>query len=183
MIKFTPLNIPDVILVEPEVFYDDRGFFMETRQADKFAGAGIEADFVQDNHSLSARGTLRGIHYQIRQPQGKLIRVINGEVFDVAVDLRKCSPTFGKWVGQFLSAENKKIIWVPPGFGHGFYVVSKQAELLYTCTDYYAPGFERAIIWNDPDLAIDWPLLNGEPPLVSEKDRGGLPFQEAECFP
>jgi dTDP-4-dehydrorhamnose 3,5-epimerase len=183
MVRFEPLNIPDVILVEPEVFYDDRGFFMETWQANKFADAGIEANFVQDNHSLSAKGTLRGIHYQIKQPQGKLVRVINGEVFDVAVDLRKSSATFGQWVGQFLSAENKKMIWLPPGFGHGFYVVSDRAELLYTCTDYYAPEFERVIIWNDPELAIDWPLIKGGQPLVSEKDSNGLPFQDAESFP
>jgi dTDP-4-dehydrorhamnose 3,5-epimerase len=183
MIKFKPLHIPDVVLVEPEVFCDDRGFFMETWQANKFAGAGIDAQFVQDNHSLSARGTLRGIHYQIKQPQGKLVRVISGEVFDVAVDLRKGSPTFGQWVSQLLSAENKKILWVPPGFGHGFYVTSEKAEFLYSCTDYYAPEYERTIIWNDSELAIDWPLIKGETPLVSGKDKAGLFFKDAESYP
>lgn len=181
--KFKKLAIPEVILAEPEVFYDERGFFMETRQARRFVEAGISADFVQDNHSLSARGTLRGIHYQIKHPQGKLLRVISGEIFDVAVDLRQSSPSFGKWVSQLLSAENKKIIWVPPGFGHGFYVVSEKAELVYSCTDYYAPDWERTIVWNDPELAIAWPLPGGEAPLVSEKDRGGLTFKEAECYP
>lgn len=181
--KFTPLQIPEVMLVEPEVFADERGFFMETWQTDKFADAGIAARFVQDNHSLSAQGTLRGIHYQIKQPQGKLVRVVSGEVFDVAVDLRQSSPTFGRWVGQLLSAENKRILWVPPGFGHGFYVTSEKAEFLYSCTDYYAPEHERTIVWNDPDLAIDWPLLQSGQPLVSAKDRGGLSFKDAECYP
>lgn len=181
--KFTPLQIPEVMLVEPRVFADERGFFMETWQADKFAAAGIAARFVQDNHSLSAQGTLRGIHYQIKQPQGKLVRVVSGEVFDVAVDLRQSSPTFGRWVGQLLSAENKRILWVPPGFGHGFYVISEKAEFLYSCTDYYAPEYERAIVWNDLDLAIDWPLRQGEQPLVSAKDRGGLSFKDAEGYP
>jgi dTDP-4-dehydrorhamnose 3,5-epimerase len=183
MVKFESLTIPDVILIEPEVFHDERGFFMETRHANKFAEAGIKANFVQDNHSLSVKGTLRGIHYQIKQPQGKLIRVISGEVFDVAVDLRKSSPTFGRWVGERLSAENKKMIWVPPGFGHGFYVVSEQAEFLYSCTDYYAPEYERTIVWHDQDLAVDWPLLDGKHPLVSGRDRGGVAFKEVECYP
>jgi dTDP-4-dehydrorhamnose 3,5-epimerase len=183
MPKFLPQIISDLILIDPEVFGDERGFFMETRQSKKFAEAGIKANFVQDNHSLSGRGTLRGIHYQIRQPQGKLVRVISGEVFDVAVDLRTSSPTFGQWVGQRLSAENKKIFWVPPGFGHGFYVLSEKAEFLYSCTDYYAPEYERTLAWNDPDLAISWPLLAGELPLLSAKDQAGLPFKVAECYP
>jgi len=183
MMKFHPLAIPDVILIEPDVFYDDRGFFMETRHDRKFAEAGIKACFVQDNHSSSSAGTLRGIHYQIKHPQGKLVRVISGEVFDVAVDIRKSSPFFGKWVGHLLSAENKQMIWIPPGFGHAFYVVSHQAELVYSCTDYYAPEYERTIVWNDAVLAIDWPLADGDSPLVSDKDREGLAFKDAECYP
>lgn len=180
--EFTPTSIPEVILVEPQVFGDRRGFFMETYQAQRFAGAGIPTNFVQDNHSGSSQGILRGLHYQIKQPQGKLVRVVAGEVFDIAVDLRRSSTTCGRWVGHSLSAENKLQLWIPPGFAHGFYVVSEWAEVLYKATDYYAPEYERTIIWNDPVLAIEWPL-NGIPePELSAKDRAGDPFSTAELF-
>lgn len=152
--KFTPTAIPDVILIEPRVFGDSRGFFMETYQAKLFAQAGIQADFVQDNHSGSQRGILRGLHYQIQQPQDKLVRVIAGEVYDVVVDIRRSSPTFGKWFGIILSAENKLQLWIPKGFAHGFYVTSEWAEFSYKVTDYYAPEWERTLKWDDPDLAI-----------------------------
>jgi dTDP-4-dehydrorhamnose 3,5-epimerase len=175
-----PTAIAEVLLIEPAVFGDERGFFMETWQRAKFAKAGIDYDFVQDNHSRSCRGTLRGLHYQIRQPQGKLVRVTNGEVFDVAVDLRRGSPTFGHWVSEVLSAENKRMLWVPPGFAHGFYVTSAVAEFQYKCTDYYAPEHERCIRWDDPDLAIAWPLQGR--PLVSAKDQQGSTLLVAECF-
>ena len=155
---------------------------METWRADKFAMAGIDLSFVQDNQSRSSCGVLRGLHYQIRQPQGKLARVISGEVFDVAVDLRKSSPTFGQWVGEILSAANKKMLWVPPGFAHGFYVLSETAEFLYKCTDYYAPEHERCVRWDDPDLAIDWPLAKSMAPQLSAKDLAGVPFAKAECY-
>ena len=180
--KFTPTNIPDVILIEPEVFGDNRGFFMETWHAEKFSNAGIDAQFVQDNHSKSGQGILRGLHYQIEQSQGKLVRVIAGEVFDVAVDLRRASPSFGQWVGKTLTAENKHMLWVPPGFAHGFYVISDGAEFVYQCTDFYAPEHERCIRWDDPDLNIDWPLPAGQSPVLSEKDQKGLSFKQAEVF-
>ncbi|MHB1183085.1 MAG: dTDP-4-dehydrorhamnose 3,5-epimerase [Desulfobulbia bacterium] len=180
--RFVPSEIPDVLLVEPQVFGDSRGFFMETWHAAKFAAAGLDCKFVQDNHSKSVQGTLRGLHYQIRKPQGKLVRVISGEVFDVAVDLRKSSPFFGRWVGEILSAENKKMLWVPPGFGHGFYVLSPEAEFVYKCTELYAPEDERCIRWDDPELAIAWPLL-GQPPLLSAKDLAGVSLAEAELYP
>ncbi|WP_017942180.1 MULTISPECIES: dTDP-4-dehydrorhamnose 3,5-epimerase [unclassified Thioalkalivibrio] len=176
----TPTAIPEVLLIEPAVFGDERGFFMETWQRRKFAEAGIDYDFVQDNHSRSVQGTLRGLHYQIRQPQGKLVRVTHGAVFDVAVDIRKSSPTFGRWVGEYLTAENKRMLWVPPGFAHGFCVTSDTAEFQYKCTDYYAPEHERSIRWDDPDLGIAWPLEHE--PLVSAKDQQGLPLAQAECF-
>lgn len=175
-----PTAIAEVLLIEPAVFGDERGFFMETWQRSKFAKAGIDYDFVQDNHSRSCQGTLRGLHYQIRQPQGKLVRVTNGEVFDVAVDIRRGSPTFGYWVSEFLSAENKRMLWIPPGFAHGFYVTSAVTEFQYKCTDYYAPEHERCIRWDDPDLAIAWPLQGR--PLVSAKDQQGSTLQVAECF-
>jgi dTDP-4-dehydrorhamnose 3,5-epimerase len=162
------------------VFGDSRGFFMESFNEREMASAGITARFVQDNHSRSSRNVLRGIHYQIRQPQGKLVRVVAGEVFDVAVDLRKSSPTFGQWAGVRLSAENKLMFWVPPGFGHGFLVLSETADFLYKATDFYAPEYERSILWNDPELAIDWPLV-GEP-VLSAKDIAGTPFSKAEYF-
>jgi len=168
--QFEPSRIPDVVLIKPKVFGDHRGFFMETWHAKVFAGAGIDAAFVQDNHSKSSQGILRGLHYQVRQPQGKLVRVISGKVYDVAVDIRNDSPTFGQWVGEILSAENKNILWVPAGFAHGFYVMSDSAEFVYKCTDFYAPEYERSICWDDPDLNIDWPLVNGGQPILSEKD-------------
>lgn len=177
--KFIPTSIPDVILIEPDVFGDERGFFMESWERRKFAEAGIDVDFVQDNHSRSKRGTLRGLHYQVQQPQGKLVRVTAGEVFDVAVDIRGGSPTFGRWIGEYLSAENKRMLWVPPGFAHGFYVTSDTAEFQYKCTDYYAPEYERTIRWDDPFLSIQWPMSASSELLVSEKDRGGMVFQEA----
>jgi len=182
-LKFTPLSIPEVVLVEPQVFGDARGFFMETWQAAKFAEAGIGAAFVQDNHSRSSRGTLRGLHYQLVQTQGKLVRVVAGEVFDVAVDLRRSSPTFGRWVGAALSAENKRLLWIPPGFAHGFYVTSEYAEFVYKCTDYYHPQSERSLLWNDPRIGVAWPIPAGSEPLLSAKDRTGLPLASAECFP
>lgn len=177
----TPLAIPEVILFEPKVFGDDRGFFFESfNQAQFDAAVGRPVKFVQDNHSRSVRNVLRGLHYQIQQPQGKLVRVGVGEVFDVAVDLRRSSPTFGQWVGAVLSAENKKQLWVPEGFGHGFVVLSEVAEFLYKTTDYYAPAHERCIIWNDPTLAIDW-QLQGEP-VLSAKDAQGATFARADVF-
>lgn len=176
-----PTAIPDVVILEPKVFGDERGFFFESFNARAFREAtGLTREFVQDNHSKSARNVLRGLHYQIRQPQGKLVRVAQGEVFDVAVDVRRASPTFGQWVGVHLSAENKKQLWVPEGFAHGFVVLSETAEFLYKTTDYYNPAFERSILWNDPDLAIHWPI-SGEPQL-SAKDSAASRFQDAEVF-
>lgn len=179
--RFLPTEIPEVLLIEPQVFGDSRGFFMETWHAQKFAAAGLDLNFVQDNHSKSVQGTLRGLHYQIEKPQGKLVRVISGEVFDVAVDLRKSSPTFGRWIGDILSAENKKMLWVPPGFGHGFYVLSPEAEFVYKCTEFYAPEHERYIRWDDPELGIVWPLL-AQAPLLSAKDLAGISLAEAELY-
>ena len=174
----TPTAIPDVLILEPKVFGDDRGFFYESYNQQTFqAATGLDVTFVQDNHSKSARNVLRGLHYQVEQPQGKLVRVVQGEVFDVAVDIRKGSKTFGLWVGQTLSAENKKQLWVPPGLAHGFVVLSETAEFLYKTTDYYAPAHERCIAWNDPDLAINW-QMQGEP-LLSAKDAAGLAFRDA----
>lgn len=175
--------IPDVVILEPRVFGDARGFFCETWNRRAFAAAGIDVDFVQDNHSRSARGILRGLHYQTEQAQGKLVRVTAGEVFDVAVDLRRSSPHFGRWVGALLSAENRRMMWIPPGFAHGFYVTGASADFLYKCTDYYAPQHEVAIRWDDPRLAIDWPLVDGQPPALSAKDAAGLSFDAAPKFP
>jgi dTDP-4-dehydrorhamnose 3,5-epimerase len=180
--KFLPTEIPAVVLVEPEVYGDQRGFFMETYQYQKFADGGIEVTFVQDNHSSSLQGILRGLHYQIRQPQGKLVRVVSGEIYDVAVDLRRSSQTFGCWVGKRLSAENKWELWIPSGFAHGFYVVSEHAEVVYKATDYYAPQWERTLLWNDPRLNISWPLIAGLPPLLSSKDANGIILDLAESF-
>jgi dTDP-4-dehydrorhamnose 3,5-epimerase len=180
--EFEPTSIPDVIAIKPKVFGDERGFFMETYQAEQFAAAGIDFDFVQDNHSGSRRGVLRGLHYQIRNPQGKLVRVIAGEIFDVAVDLRRSSPTFGQWVGQCLSAENKLQLWIPPGFAHGFYVLSDWAELVYKATDLYAPEWERTLIWNDPAVGIHWPLPDEQAPGLSPKDIQGSPLASAETY-
>ncbi len=174
-------DLPGVLILEPKVFGDDRGFFFESYNARVFREkTGLDADFVQDNHSRSAKNVLRGLHYQIRQPQGKLVRVIAGEVFDVAVDLRRSSPSFGRWVGFRLSAENKRMAWIPPGFAHGFVVVSDTAEFLYKTTDYWAPEFERTVLWNDPHLAIDWPLM-GEP-ILAAKDRAGSRLLDAEAY-
>ena len=175
-------TIPDVLIVEPKVFGDDRGFFFESfNEAAWQKLTGISTHFVQHNHSRSARGVLRGMHYQIRQPQGKLVRVVSGEVFDVAVDLRRSSPTFGRWFGAFLSAENKRQMWIPPGFAHGFYVTSDSADFLYLTSDYWAPEHERCLAWDDPDIAIEWPLAGT--PLVSAKDMCGTRFAEADLFP
>ena len=173
-------RISEVLVIEPRVFGDDRGFFLESFNEKEMRRFGVNAHFVQDNHSRSVRNVLRGLHYQIRQPQGKLVRVANGRVFDVAVDLRRGSPTFGQWVGVELSAENKRMFWLPPGFAHGFLVLSKTADFLYKATDYYAPEFERTILWNDPSLAIKWPLVGG--PIISAKDAAGTPFRDAEVF-
>jgi dTDP-4-dehydrorhamnose 3,5-epimerase len=180
-LKILTTPLPEVLLIEPNVFQDERGFFMESYQKKKFSEAGITVDFVQDNHSKSCRGTLRGLHYQIRQPQGKLVRVISGEVFDVAVDIRKNSPTFGQWVGDYLSAENKKMLWVPAGFAHGFYVTSEEAEVLYKASDYYAPQWERCIVWNDPAIGIQWPTQNAVP-VLSAKDAAGKLLRNADVF-
>ncbi len=174
--------LPDILLIEVPLYEDSRGFFMEAYQAAKFAERGIPEQFVQDNHSGSRQGVLRGLHYQIRQPQGKLVRAIVGEIFDVAVDLRRSSPTFGKWVGHLLSTKNHLQIWIPPGFAHGFYVLSEWAEILYKTTDYYAPQFERALLWNDPTIGIDWPILLGQKPILSTKDAEGKRLSEAEVF-
>ncbi len=180
--EFVPTAIPDVVLIKPRVFGDDRGFFMETWEARKFAAAGCPLTFVQDNHSRSVKGTLRGLHYQIQQPQGKLVRVVAGEAFDVAVDIRRSSPTFGKWVGVHLSADNKQQLWVPPGFAHGFLVLSATADFLYKCTDYYAPQYERTLAWNDPEIGIHWPLPPGQSPRLSDKDKAGKRLQETETY-
>ena len=179
--KATPLAIPDVVLIEPKVFGDERGFFFESFNQARFEEAiGRPVQFVQDNHSRSAKSVLRGLHYQIQQPQGKLVRVVQGEVFDVAVDLRKRSKTFGQWVGEILSAENKRQLWIPEGFAHGFVVLSDTAEFLYKTTDYYAPAHERCILWNDETLAIHWPA--GIQPILSAKDAQGKAFVDAEVF-
>ncbi len=179
--KVTPTALPDVLIVEPDVYGDDRGFFYESFNRQEWQKTtGLSGIFVQSNHSRSLHGVLRGIHYQIQQPQGKLNRVVVGEVFDVAVDLRRSSPTFGQWVGEYLSAENKKQLWIPEGFGHAFLVLSDIAEVLYKTTDYYAPRHERCIIWNDPDITVDWPLA-GEV-VLSAKDSAGLLLKEAELY-
>ena len=178
--KVQATQIAGVLIVEPAVFGDDRGFFLESFNRRAMREIGIDAHFVQDNHSRSQRNVLRGLHYQIGQPQGKLVRVVSGTVFDVAVDLRRNSPTFGRWVGVELSAENKRMFWMPPGMAHGFIVLSDSADFLYKATAYYAPEFERTILWNDPDLGIRWPLV-GEP-ILSSKDAAGLSFRDAEVY-
>jgi dTDP-4-dehydrorhamnose 3,5-epimerase len=180
--KIITTTIPDVLILEPKVFGDERGFFFESFNERRWRElTGVDLHFVQHNHSRSAGGVLRGLHYQIQQPQGKLVRVVVGEVFDVAVDIRRSSATFGQWFGSLLSAENKRQMWVPPGFAHGFCVTSDVAEFLYLTTDYYAPEHERCIVWNDPDLAISWPLSTV--PNISAKDLNGLAFKEADHFP
>ena len=179
--KITQTSIPDVLVVEPQVFGDERGFFFESFNKELWQqDTGLKLDFVQDNHSRSIKGVLRGIHYQIQQPQGKLVRVVAGEVFDVAVDLREKSPTFGKWVGEHLSAENFKQIWIPEGFGHAFVVLSEYAEFLYRTTDFWAPEHERCILWNDPELNISWPIDFS--PTLSEKDGKGLLLKDADIY-
>jgi len=177
--NITETRIPAVKLIEPKVFGDERGFFMETWNQKAFREAGINATFVQDNHSRSVKNTLRGLHYQIRQPQGKLVRVTRGEVFDVAVDLRTNSPTFGQWVGEYLSEENKRMLWVPPGFAHGFLVTSDTADFQYKCTDFYAPEYERSIRWNDPTLKINWGVTHPEDLLLSGKDQDAQSLEQA----
>lgn len=173
--------IPDVLIIEPKIFGDDRGFFFESYNQREFVElTGQKKEFVQDNHSKSAKNVLRGLHYQVQQPQGKLVRIISGEVFDVAVDIRRQSPTFGKWVGITLSEKNRRQLWIPEGFAHGFVVMSDSAECLYKTTDYYAPQYERTILWNDPSLKIEWPLAGA--PLLSEKDKAGCMFNDAEMF-
>jgi dTDP-4-dehydrorhamnose 3,5-epimerase len=177
-----PSALPEVLVIEPRVFGDERGFFFESYNRKAFAAViGMDVDFVQDNHSRSAKNVLRGLHYQVEQAQGKLVRVVAGEVFDVAVDIRKASPNFGKWVGAHLSADNKRMMWVPPGFAHGFLVLADATEFLYKTTDYYAPQHERCIAWDDPDIGVAWPL-QGEPTL-SAKDREGKRLSEAEVYP
>jgi dTDP-4-dehydrorhamnose 3,5-epimerase len=179
---FGDTSLPGVILITPQVFPDDRGFFMETWHSSRFAKHGIDASFVQDNFSHSLKGTLRGLHYQIEHAQGKLIRVVLGEIFDVAVDLRRSSPKFGQWVGRIISADNKCQLWVPPGFAHGFLVLSDTAAFEYKCSDYYSPEFERSIRWDDPDIGIEWPLLDAQVPVLSGKDAAAPFLRDAETY-
>jgi len=180
--EIRPTEIPDVLVIQPRVFDDPRGFFKETYQRERYSAAGIDCEFVQDNYSRSASGTLRGLHYQIEHTQAKLIQVTKGAVFDVAVDLRKSSNTFGKWVGVHLSEDNHSQMFVPPGFAHGFFVLSERADILYKCSDYYYPEHERSLLWNDEQVAIDWPIDVGQEVVLSEKDRQGIPLAECECF-
>jgi dTDP-4-dehydrorhamnose 3,5-epimerase len=180
--KITNLEIPDILLIEPDVYLDDRGFFVETFQSNKFAQFGVTEEFVQDNHTGSRKATLRGLHYQIHQTQAKLIRVVIGEIFDVAVDLRQSSRTFGKWVGVVLSAEEHQQLWIPKGFAHGFLVTSEWAEVEYKVTDFYAPEWERTLYWNDPKVNIEWPLGKNKNPLLSQKDSEGKLLADADCF-
>jgi dTDP-4-dehydrorhamnose 3,5-epimerase len=177
-----PTTLPDVLIIEPQVFGDERGFFMETWNQATFADAGLHMNFVQDNHSRSSQGILRGLHYQVQHPQGKLVRVTRGKVFDVAVDLRKSSPTFGQWTGVELSEENHRLFWIPEGFAHGFYVMSESADFQYKCTDVYSPQYERSLRWDDETLAIDWPLVNGQSPQLSAKDMQAAALKDAEVF-
>ena len=180
--EFIPTRIPEIILVKPKIYEDPRGFFMETYREDRFIMGGISQPFVQENHSASSKGVIRGLHYQIQKTQGKLVRVISGEIFDVAVDIRRSSPTFGLWVGIILSVENKYQLWVPSGFAHGFYVLSERAEVVYKVTDYYAPEWERSILWNDPKIGIDWHLAKDASPILSQKDLNGKSLADAELF-
>ena len=181
--RFVPTELPEVVVVEPQVFGDERGFFMETWHAEKFAAGGLDVRFVQDNHSRSAQGILRGLHYQLTRPQGKLVRVVAGEIFDVAVDLRRSSPTFGRWVGVTLSAENRRQLWVPAGFAHGFYVTGDCAEVVYKCSDLYQPSDEYSLAWNDPAVGIRWPLAGGHPPVLSAKDATGRALADSPTYP
>jgi dTDP-4-dehydrorhamnose 3,5-epimerase len=180
--EFVPTRLPEVILIKPRVFGDARGYFVETWQRQKFAASGLDAPFVQDNHTHSQRHALRGLHYQLRQPQGKLVRVSRGEAFDVAVDIRRSSPRFGQWVGVTLSESNHHMLWVPPGFAHGYLALSAEVDLLYKCTDYYAPEHERSIRWSDPTLGVQWPLPAGTAPVLSVKDEQAPSFRDAEHF-
>lgn len=180
--KVIDTEIPDVKIIQPVIFGDERGFFMETWQQKKFCELVCNRNFVQDNHSKSSKNILRGLHYQTQNPQGKLVRVVSGEVFDVAVDMRKSSATFGRWTGVLLSAENKRQLWIPEGFAHGFYVLSESAEFVYKCTDYYNPQSEHSLMWNDEAIGIAWPLIDGELPLLSAKDREGKPFADSVYF-
>ncbi len=180
--KVINTSIPDVKVIEPSVFGDERGFFLESWRDSWSVDLSLTGKFVQDNHSKSRLGTLRGLHYQVIKPQGKLVRVTQGKVFDVAVDMREYSPHYGKWVGIELSSENMKMLWVPPGFAHGFFVLSEFAEFQYKCTEYYAPEHERCLLWNDPYVAVKWPISTGNVPLLSEKDSRGSSFAEADCF-
>ena len=180
--NFFPTSILEVIRIEPRVFGDARGFFMETYRADQMAAAGIPAHFVQDNHSGSQKNILRGLHYQVRKPQGKLVRAVSGEIYDVAVDLCRSSSTFGRWTGEILSADNRRMLWIPPGFAHGFYVLSDWADVLYKTTEYYSPEWERTLIWNDPNVGIRWPTPAGVEPILSSKDASGARLEEAVVY-
>jgi dTDP-4-dehydrorhamnose 3,5-epimerase len=180
--KFIPTTIPDVVSIELHALKDERGFFAESFRADEMASAGISSIFVQDNHSGSHNNILRGLHYQIRQPQGKLVRAVTGEIFDVAVDLRRSSCTFGQWAGETLSAKNHKMLWIPPGFAHGFLVMSEWADVLYKASDYYSPEWERTLIWNDPAVAINWPLRTTSAPILSPKDARGVRLENADVY-
>ena len=179
---FEPTQISDVIIIKPKIYTDERGFFMETYQREEFSSKGIDVEFIQDNHSGSEQGVLRGLHYQIRKTQGKLVRAISGKIFDVAVDLRKGSPTIGKWVGVYLSGENKYQLWIPEGFAHGYYTLSHWADVIYKVTDYYSPEWDRTLLWNDIEVGIDWPLIDNLPPMLSDKDAGGISFLETVKF-
>jgi len=181
-VKFLPTALRDVVLIEPRVHGDERGFFLETWHRERFAQAGIDYEFVQDNHSRSVRGTLRGLHFQRAHVQGKLVRVTSGEVFDVAVDVRRSSPDFGRWAGMRLSAANRRSLWVPPGFAHGFLVLSETADFVYKCTDYYAPEHERTLLWSDSTVSVDWPIPAGIRPVLSAKDQTGRSLSAAEAF-
>jgi dTDP-4-dehydrorhamnose 3,5-epimerase len=180
--QFERLDIPDMILIETQIFEDHRGFFMETYKRSEFEAGGVPWTFVQDSFSHSIKGVLRGLHYQIQQTQGKLVRVVRGEVYDVAVDLRRSSKYFGRWLGIHLSAENRKQLWIPGGFAHGFYVLSEWAEVMYKATDFYAPQWERTLRWNDPDIGIDWPLIGGNPPILSTNDTQGAMLRDCDLF-
>ena len=180
--EITPLEIPEILLIKPDVYQDTRGFFLETYQRERYSQAGLQLEFVQDNHSGSKQETLRGLHYQIKQVQGKLVSVVSGSIYDVAVDLRQSSPTFGGWVGTKLNSKDHTQLWIPPGFAHGFYVLSPWAEVTYKATDYYSQEWERVLLWNDSEVDIQWPLIEGRNPTLSEKDATGINLQEAEIF-
>ena len=180
--QFHPFAIPGIVVIEPELFQDERGFFFEAFQAEKYSAIGVNQAIVQENHSGSRGGVLRGLHYQLRHPQGKLVTAVVGEIFDVAIDMRRSSRTFGKWVGTRLSAENRRQVWIPPGFAHGYYVLSSWAEVTYKTTNYYSPQWERTLIWSDPDVNIEWPLLDGKDPILSPNDAQGSSLCRADCY-